>query len=89
MAHDEEVRDLGDLESTLPASSVAKEGIRGQLAPPSDAGEGPVVTPAPTCASENPVPAAAPTGTLRWWRSDQLLKTLQRWSTLRRWRGRG
>ena len=30
--------------------------------PPSDVGEGPVMTPAPTCAGEDPVPAAAPTG---------------------------
>jgi hypothetical protein len=49
MAHDEEVEDLGDLESTLPAASGAKEGIVGQLAPPSDAGE-------------DPMPAAVPTG---------------------------
>jgi hypothetical protein len=29
MAHDEEVEDLGDLESMLPESSGAKEGTRG------------------------------------------------------------
>jgi hypothetical protein len=62
MAHDEEVEDLGDLESTLPESSGAKEGIGGQLAPPSDVGEGPMTTPAPTCAGEDPVPAVGPTG---------------------------
>ena len=61
MAHDK-VEDLGDLESTLPAWSCAKEGTGGQLVPPSDVGEGPVMTPAPTCAGEDPVPAAAPTG---------------------------
>jgi hypothetical protein len=62
MAHDEEVEDLGDLDSTLPEASSAKEGTGGELAPPSDVGEGPLVTPAPTCAGEDPVPAAAPTG---------------------------
>jgi hypothetical protein len=62
MAHDEEVKDLGDLDSTLPKASGAKEGTRGELAPPSDVGKGPLVTPAPTCAGEDPVPAAAPTG---------------------------
>ena len=62
MAHDEEVEDLGDLESTLPEASGAKEGTEGQLAPPSDVGEGPVMTPAPTCANEDPVPTAASTG---------------------------
>jgi hypothetical protein len=62
MAHDEEVEDLGDLESTLPEPLGAKEGIGGQLAPSSDVGEGPVMTPASTCAGEDPVPAAAPTG---------------------------
>jgi hypothetical protein len=39
MAHDEEVEDLGDLGSTLPEAS----GV--ELAPPSDAGEGPSATP--------------------------------------------
>jgi hypothetical protein len=29
MAHDEEVEDLGDLDSTLPEASGAKEGLRG------------------------------------------------------------
>ncbi|KAL5667371.1 hypothetical protein ACJX0J_019592, partial [Zea mays] len=62
MAHDEEVKDLGDLESTQPESLGAKEGTRGQLAPPFDVGEGPVMTPALTCAGEDPVSAAAPTG---------------------------
>ena len=55
MAHDEEVEDLGDLDSTLPEAS------RVELAPPSDAGEGPMVTSAPTGASEDPVPATVPT----------------------------
>jgi hypothetical protein len=50
MVHDEEVEDLEDLESTLPASLGAK-----------DAGKGFVATPAPTCAGEDPVSAAAPT----------------------------
>jgi hypothetical protein len=56
MAHDEEVEDLGDLDSTLPKAS----GV--ELAPPSDAGEGPSVTPAPTGASEDPKLATALTG---------------------------
>ena len=56
MAHDEEVEDLGDLDSAL------LEASRVELAPPSDAGEGPSVTPAPTGAGEDPAPAPAPTG---------------------------
>jgi hypothetical protein len=56
MTHDEEVEDLGDLDNTLPEAS----GV--ELAPPSDAGEGPLATPAPTGAGEGPVPATAPTG---------------------------
>jgi hypothetical protein len=56
MAHDEEVEDLGGLDSTLPEAS----GV--ELAPPSDAGEGPLATPAPTGAGEDPVPATTPTG---------------------------
>jgi hypothetical protein len=51
MAHDEEVEDLDDLDSTLPEAS----GV--ELAPPSDAGEGPSATPAPTGAGEDPTPA--------------------------------
>jgi hypothetical protein len=62
MAHDEEVEDLGDLESMLSEALGAKEGAEGVLAPSSDVGEGLVVTPAPTCAGEDPVPAATPTG---------------------------
>jgi hypothetical protein len=56
MAHDEEVEDLGDLDSTLPEAS------RVELAPPSDAGEGPSATPAPTGASEDPAPTTTLTG---------------------------
>jgi hypothetical protein len=56
MAHDEEVEDLGGLDSTLPEAS----GV--ELAPPSDVGEGPLVTPTPTGAGEDPVPATAPAG---------------------------
>jgi hypothetical protein len=62
MAHDEEVENLGDLDSALPEASGAKEGSGGELAPISNVGEGPLVTPAPTCAGEDPVPTAAPTG---------------------------
>jgi hypothetical protein len=56
MAHDEEVEDLSDLDSTLPEAS----GV--ELALPSYAGEGPSATPASTGASEDPVPATALTG---------------------------
>ena len=56
MAHDEEVEDLGDLDSMLPEAS----GV--ELAPPFDAGEGPSVTPAPTGAGQDPTPATALTG---------------------------
>jgi hypothetical protein len=56
MAHDKEVEDLGDLDSTLLEAS----GV--ELAPPADAGEGPSTTPAPTGAGEDPVPATALTG---------------------------
>jgi hypothetical protein len=56
MARDEEVEDLGDLVSTLPEAS----GV--ELAPPSDADEGPSATPTPTGAGEDPAPAAVLTG---------------------------
>jgi hypothetical protein len=56
MVHHEEVEDLGDLDSTLPEAS----GV--ELAPPSNAGEGPLATPAPTGAGEDPMPATVPTG---------------------------
>ena len=62
MAHDEEVEDLGDLDSTLPKASGAKERTGGELAPPSDAGKGPSATPAPTGAGEDPASAPALTG---------------------------
>jgi hypothetical protein len=53
MAHDEEVEDLGDLDSTLPEASEV------ELAPPYDAGEGPSATPVPTGAGEDLAPATA------------------------------
>jgi hypothetical protein len=56
MAHDEEVEDLGDLDSTLPEAS------RVELAPPSDASEGPLAAPAPTRAGKDPMPTTVPTG---------------------------
>jgi hypothetical protein len=56
MAQDEEVEDLGDLDSTLLEASGAEP------APPSDAGEGTSATPAPTGAGEDPTPATALTG---------------------------
>jgi hypothetical protein len=64
MAHGEEVEDLGDLDGTLPDSTLLEaSGV--ELAPPSDAGKGPSVTPAPTVptgAGEDPAPAPALTG---------------------------
>jgi hypothetical protein len=64
MAHDEEVEDLGDLDDTLPDSTLPEaSGV--ELAPPSDAGKGPLATPAPTVptgAGEDPTPAPALTG---------------------------
>jgi hypothetical protein len=56
MAHDEEVEDLGDLDSTLPEASGVEP------APPSDAGKGPSATPTPTGAGEDPAPVTALTG---------------------------
>jgi hypothetical protein len=56
MAYDEEVEDLGDLDSTLPEASTV------ELAPPSDVGKGPSATLAPTGAGEGPAPAPALTG---------------------------
>jgi hypothetical protein len=55
MAHDEKVKDLGDLDSTLPEAS----GV--ELAPSIDAGKGPSVTPVPIGAGEDPAPAPVPT----------------------------
>jgi hypothetical protein len=61
MAHDEEVEDLGDLDSTLPDSTLPEaSGV--ELAPPPDAGKGPSATPAPTGGGEDPAPAPAPSG---------------------------
>jgi hypothetical protein len=57
MAHDEEVEDIGDLDSMLQAEASGVE-----PAPPSDVGEGPSVTPALTGASGDPAPATAVTG---------------------------
>jgi hypothetical protein len=56
MAHAEDVEDLVGLDSTLPEAAEVDP------VPPSDAGEGPSVTPAPTAAGEDPAPAPAPTG---------------------------
>jgi hypothetical protein len=61
MAHDDEVEDLGDLDSTLPNSTLPQaSGV--ELAPPSDAGEGPSATLAPTGAGKDPTPAPGLTG---------------------------
>jgi hypothetical protein len=56
MAHAEDVEDLGGLDGTLPEAAEVDP------VPPSDAGEGPSVTPAPTVAGEDPAPTPAPTG---------------------------
>ena len=59
MAHVEEVEDLGNLDSTLPGTS----GV--EVAPPSDAGEGPSMAPAltaPTGAGEDPTLAPGQAG---------------------------
>jgi hypothetical protein len=56
MAHAEGVKDLGDLDSTLPKASEV------ELASSSDAGEGPSATPAPTVAGEDPALAPVLTG---------------------------
>jgi hypothetical protein len=61
MAHAKEVEDLGDLDGTLPDSTLPEaSGV--ELAPPSDAGEGPPMTPAPTVTGEDPAPAPMLTG---------------------------
>jgi hypothetical protein len=54
MAHAEDVEDLGGL--GMPPEAVEVDPV-----PPSDAGEGPLVTLAPTAADEDPAPAPAPT----------------------------
>jgi hypothetical protein len=56
MAHAEDVEDLVGLDGALP------EAAEFDPAPPSDAGEGPSMTPAPAAAREDPTPAPAPTG---------------------------
>jgi hypothetical protein len=55
MAHAEDVEDLGGLNGALP------EAVEVDPVLPSDAGEGPSVTPAPTAADEDPAPAPVPT----------------------------
>jgi hypothetical protein len=55
MVHAEGVEDLGGLDGVLPEATGA------ELAPPSDACEGPSSTPAPTGADEDSAPAPAPT----------------------------
>ena len=54
MAHAEDVEDLGGLEGALPKAAEVDP------VPPSDAGEGPSATPAPTAAGDDPAPAPAP-----------------------------
>ena len=68
MAHEEEVEDLGDLESTTPLVVGARAGVESQ-APPTDAGEAPAEASMPTCedtlavivsAAEDPTTSAGP-----------------------------
>jgi hypothetical protein len=61
MAHDKEVEDLDDLDSTLPDISLS-EASRVELAPPSNAGKGPSSTPVPTGDGEDPAQAPVPMG---------------------------
>jgi hypothetical protein len=59
MAHAEEVKDLGKLDSTLPVATEV------EVVPPSDAGEGPSTAPAttaPTGAGEDFAPAPGQMG---------------------------
>ena len=58
MAHDKEVEDLSNLDSTLLDITLPETSGVG-LAPPSDADKGPSVTPAPTGAGKDPAPAPA------------------------------
>jgi hypothetical protein len=53
MVHDEEIEDLGDLESAVPLAIDGAE---------VEAGEGPAEASLPTRASGDPVDVAAPTG---------------------------
>jgi hypothetical protein len=48
MAHAKDVEDLGGLDGALPEAAEV------DLVPPSDAGEGPSATPAPTAVGEDP-----------------------------------
>jgi hypothetical protein len=58
MAHDEEVEDLGNLDSAL-LDNTLPDASGVELAPPSDAGKGPSVTPAPIGAGEDPASPCA------------------------------
>jgi hypothetical protein len=54
MGHAKGVEDLGGLDGALPKAADVDP------VPPSDVGEGPSSTPAPTAAGEDPTPAPAP-----------------------------
>jgi hypothetical protein len=54
MAHAEDVEDLADLDGALPEATEMNP------AAPSDAGEGPSSTPAPTAADEDHAPSPMP-----------------------------
>jgi hypothetical protein len=56
MAHAEDIEDLGGLDGALPEAAEVDP------VPPSDAGEGPSATPAPTAVGKDPTLAPAPTG---------------------------
>jgi hypothetical protein len=58
MAHDEEVEDLGDLESTVPLAVGARARVEESPVSPTDASEGPVEASVPT--GEDTLVAIAP-----------------------------
>ena len=69
MAHDEEIQDLGDLESTTPLAVGARAGVEESSAPPTDVGEGPAEASVPpdgdtsaviAPAAEDPVASSGP-----------------------------
>jgi hypothetical protein len=83
MAHDEEVKDLGDLDSAMPEALSAKEGGSWRHHPmPARAPRRPVLAMTSCC------PLCRLEWTLRWRRANRLPKTLRRRSALRKWRNR-
>jgi hypothetical protein len=69
MAHEEEVEDLGDLESTTPVVVGMRAGVEESTVPPTDGGEAPAEASVPTSednsaviapAAEDPATSAGP-----------------------------